>query len=1124
MNTRLLTGQAPQVQRVASEPFLRLLTGQAPQVQRSVYSQSQETTNIREPGYTNLVDSVDSFVEEQLDSRPVNSAQTSDFVPTTPMIAATINEHSSGRALLALMDSGASNCLIHRRALPPGAVPTLLPRPLSNNTAAGDFAIKSWVQLSGVNLPEFGRYRINNMQCLVFDAANCEYDLIIGRDWLIPFKFNISFEELSMTFRGETIPMKPKTDKGMLYADAALLMQENFATEILRRKYEAHDLDEVVSEQQHLNAEQRKQLRSVFEGHDRLFDGKLKKYERRQMHLQLKPGAQPIHCKAYSTPRVHENTFRDEIQKLVDDDVLEPVGATEHAYPTFIIPKKDGRVRVVSDFRKLNAMLVRRTYPLPRIQDILSRRKGYSFFTKIDISMQYYTFELDDESKDLCVIVTPFGKYRYKRVPMGVHQSPDFAQQEMEELLRDLREVDVYMDDIGVFTDTFAEHCRVLRIVLTKLQDHNFTVNPLKCEWAVKETDWLGYWLTPTGLKPWDKKVKAIRQLSPPTNMTQLRSFIGAVNYYRDMWPRRSHILAPLTEQTGAKRFLWTPPMQAAFDTMKQLLAADVHLAYPDPNKPYNIETDASDLQLGAVIKQDGRPVAYFSRKLSAAQRNYTTMEKELLSIVEVLKEFRSMLLGTVIHVHTDHKNLTYANLNTQRVLRWRLFIEEFRCHFHYLPGASNVLADFLSRCPLQEEKSADPTDGFDLFFSTIPLEVYLNAPVNTPNPTNYQLIAQLQQASPGLVALHQHDPLRYPMHPFGNRQLICYQPPHSPNFTIYIPDELLPALIRWYHYVTGHAGQTRLLQTIASRWYHPQLRVAVNNLVRSCEVCQRYKQSGPGYGLLPPREAVVQPFYEVAVDLVGPWTIRVNNERIAFTALTAIDPCTTLTEAVVLSNKTSSNVATQFEQMWLHRYPRPVYCIHDAGTEFTGYEFQQMMRRWALTPHPISVKNPQANAVCERMHQTVGNILRTTLVAQPPQTIDAARAAIIYAVSTAVHAMRTTVHSTLQQSPGAIVFHRDMLLDVPFIADLMVLRDKRQALIDYNLRKENNKRRSYDYQPGQYAWKKVFKPDRMEERLVGPFRILHVHTNGTITLRIDNNITERINIRRCEPYLAAME
>ena len=187
---------------------------------------------------------------------------------------------------------------------------------------------------------------------------------------------------------------------------------------------------------------------------------------------------------------------------------------------------------------------------------------------------------------------------------MGVCQSPDIAQEIMEAVLQGLAEVEIYIDDIGIFLNSWEEHQASVRTVLDWLQSNGFTINPSKCKWNSQETDWLGYWLTPSGLKPWSKKVRSILVASwkKPNTVKQLRSFIGAVNYYRDMWPKWSHILSPLTELTGNQPFIWTTRHDKGFAAMKALIAKDALLVYPDHNKSFHIYTDASDYQLGSVI------------------------------------------------------------------------------------------------------------------------------------------------------------------------------------------------------------------------------------------------------------------------------------------------------------------------------------------------------------------------------------------------------------------------------------------------------------------------------------------------------------------------------------------
>ena len=258
---------------------------------------------------------------------------------------------------------------------------------------------------------------------------------------------------------------------------------------------------------------------------------------------------------------------------------------------------------------------------------------------------------------------------------MGLCNSADIFQEKMSELLSGLDTVRVYIDDIlHVSKGTFEKHLKVLDDVFARLRQSGLKVNATKSNFGQHELDYLGYHITRTGITPIAKKVQGIINIQAPKTRIELRGFIGMINIYRDMWKDRAELLAPLTALTSKNvPFKWTDELQTNFETIKRVLGREVLLAYPDFNAPFHIHTDASKNQIGAVISQNNKPIAFYSRKMNSAQRNYTTTEKELLSIVATLKEFRNILLGHQITVYTDHKNLTYKIFNNERVMRWRL-------------------------------------------------------------------------------------------------------------------------------------------------------------------------------------------------------------------------------------------------------------------------------------------------------------------------------------------------------------------------------------------------------------------------------------------------------------------
>jgi len=1067
-----------------------------------------------------------------------------EAVPITLLNPGFINDTPYYNTMRALLDSGASLTCVHKRCLPQEVIPYEV-RECNIQGFGGTRSITQMVDLRRVILPEFSKsFMIEKINAYVVDI-DTKHDIIVGRDVLHPAGFKMDFDNNKVEWMDMIISMKETPTSEVHLIDYVSDLEspegyrdDQFTVEIKSSKYEEVSPSDVVTQQEHLLETQKNVLRKLLNKYPELFNGKLKEYRGSKVHLTLKKDHVATQSRPYRIPFVHRELFKEELGKLIKQGVLEKAERSVWSTPTFLIPKKDGRVRWISDFRVLNSNLQRKQYELPRIRDILERRKGYKFFTKLDISMQYYTFGLDEESKSLCTITTPFGLYRYNRLPMGISEAPDIAQEIMESTLSEC-DCEVYIDDIGVFGETWDSHVEELDKVLDTLQRKGFTINPLKCEWCVKETDWLGHWLTPVGIKPWRKKVQAILAMKPPTTMKQLKSFLGAVNFYKDMWQRRAHIQAPLTDLLGKKEFKWSDIHQKAFKTMKAIMTKDVLLYYPDHNKTFHVFTDSSDYQLGSTIGQKDdngilRPVMYFSKKLNGAQKNYPTGEKEFLSIYETLKTFRTMLLGADIQIYTDHQNLTYKKINSQRMLRWRMYIEEYGPILHFIEGEMNTCADYFSRMELDDEimkekegpsVRVDQEDSLfqDLIYDDclmaehLDYECFINIPVGTVYPMSYRSIRHSQAQCGQLKQLRLSNPNEYRMEKVTNEIELIYH-----NNKIFIPLDLARSILEWYHNALNHIGEEKMYQTYSQHFYTKNVRHIIKEICSQCHVCQVNKISTINYGLLPPRQVSMNPWHTVAVDLVGPWKIKVEGMELEYHALTVIDNDTNLTEAVRIRDKTSKHIASKFEDTWLSRYPRPLKCIHDRGSEFTGQEFQELLKRFDIQSSQSTTKNPQSNAIVERMHQSMGNQLRSLLRQHPPTSREQAVEAIDSMLASVVYALRVGVHSVLDMAPGAIAFHRDMVMNLPLVVDLNGLRNKRQLIVDRNNVRENMKRIDYHYKVGQWILirKDTYKTlGKMEERYVGPYLITEVHVNGTLTIRKRPNVLERVNIRRVKPY-----
>ena len=557
-------------------------------------------------------------------------------------------------------------------------------------------------------------------------SENLPYDIVIGREGLKKLKMVMDYDKSVIKWGEIEIAMKSDDfydSKEKLYAafvdstEPEEVIEENDRTnKILDATYEKADLTKLVYDNcNHLNTEEKNLLYKTLIDFEDLFDGTLGTWNCDPVAVDVKPDATPYHAKPYGIPQVHIETVKKEVARLVKLGVLERDYESAWASPCFIRPKKNGTVRFLTDLRQLNKRIIRKPFPLPKITDVMQRLEGFQYATALDLNMGYYHIKLNPDAQRLCTIVLPWGKYKYKRLPMGLSVSADIFQAQMSQLTGDLDYARAYLDDLLCMTSgSFEDHINKLKILMTRLRAAGLKVNAEKSLVCQHQIEYLGYLMSRDGIKPVNSKIKTILALQPPKNLKELRSVLGMVQFYRDMWEKRTHILSPLTDLVGecgdktsnkkkksrGKKFHWDDVHQKAFDEMKKIVSREISMAYPDFSKPFEIHTDASARQLGAVITQNNRPIAFYSKKLNTAQQNYTVTDLELLSVVMTLKEFRNILLGQVINIYTDHKNLEsdFSNMTSQRSTRWRMIVEEYGPIIKYIKGTDNTVADALSR------------------------------------------------------------------------------------------------------------------------------------------------------------------------------------------------------------------------------------------------------------------------------------------------------------------------------------------------------------------------------------------------------------------------------------------
>jgi hypothetical protein len=648
------------------------------------------------------------------------------------------------------------------------------------------------------------------------------------------------------------------------------------------------------------------------------------------------------------------------------------------------------------DYRALNAITVKDAYPIPVVDELLDEIHGAQFFTKLDLRSGYHQVQMWVDDVHKTAFRTHDGLYEFLVMPFGLCNGPATFQALMNDVLRPFlrRFVLVFFDDILIYGKSWADHLRHLRTVLTELRRHTLFVKRSKCAFGVPTVAYLGHKILAAGVAMDAAKVRAIVDWPVPRSPRAVRGFLGLAGYYRKFIHNYGFIAAPLTALLKREGFAWSVEAAAAFTELKAAVTTAPVLGMLDFSKPFIVECDASSHGFGPVLIQDRHPIAFYSRPVAPRHRALVAYERELIGLVQAVRHWRPYLRGRSFIVRMDHYSLKYLldqRLATISQHHWVGKLLGFDFSVEYKPGAANSVADALSR--------RDTEDGALLAISG-------------PRFDFIDRLRQAQLEDPTLVAMHAEitagtRPATWTivdgMVLLGGR---LYISPASP---------LLSAILRAVH-EDGHEGVQHTLHHLRRDFHFPNMKEFVQDWVRSCAVCQRYKSEHlhPA-GLLMPLPVPQGVWTDVALDFVEALP-RVRGKSVI---LTVVDRLSKYCYFIPLVHPYSAeSIAQAFfvEVVRLHGVPQSM--VSDRDPVFTSLFWQELMRLMGTKLYMTTTFHPQSDRQSESANRVIIMYLRCLTGDRPRQCLRW--------LPWAEYLVNTAYQSSLRDTPFRVVYGRD--------------------------------------------------------------------------------------------------
>ena len=798
----------------------------------------------------------------------------------------------------------------------------------------------------------------------------------------------------------------------------------------------------------------------------------------------------PIRQQMRRYPPVHLHAIDKQLSDMLQQGVIEPA-ASPWASNIVLAKKKDGTLRCCIDFRHINEITRKDAYPLPRMDQCLDAMTGSSWFSTFDLRSGFHQVCMAPEDADKTAFITRRGMYRFRTMPFGLCNAVATFQRLMDLVLSGLNlEVCLtYLDDIILFSATPEQHLERLEMVLRRLQQANLKLKPSKCSLMQRKVTFLGHVVSGEGISTDPEKVQLIEQWPAPTNLRQLRGFIGLTGYYRRFVQGYSTIAAPLNDlMKKDRRFQWTEECQRAFSKLKEALVTSPVLALPNDEDVFILDTDAAETSIGSVLSQlqngEERVVAYAGRSLNRNEVNYCVTRKELLAIVHFTRHFRQYLLGRQFIIRTDHAALSWLQKTPQPIgqnARWLELLGEYDFIVKHRNGTSHGNADAMSRhlCLTKPSCTAcHSAQESECAVVTTTLSQNDDGPADTLGWTNDEIstaqkhdpeinrIITLMTADKNKPAWSEVESQSSDVKLLWNEwerleireRVLCrkwtFTDGTGDKWQIILPRAYRAEFIRLAHtgMTGGHLGRSKTEQQVRQRAYWPNWRTQVAMELKRCTACAQYHRGkAPRQTLLHPFTAG-EPFEVIAVDVTGkhPRSAR-GNEYI----ITATDIFSKWSEAFPVRVHTAPVVAKVLVDNLFSRFGMPKRILTDQGPEFESELFKELCFHMGIEKIRTTPYKPSTNGCVERFHRTLNSMLAK--VVQLNQRDWDERLPSVMA------AYRAAKHESTNFSPNQLVLGRENRAPVDLVLEALPGEEEHyESFNDYVCELQRRMRESY--------------------------------------------------------------